>query len=155
QPLPANYIENVRRAAATNPSAEIMLWVDSKRLTERQLSYLKNAIEEGHPNAHLKDLRDIPAYSQQPLYNQAETESTWRAEGQTALIWRQVDAAKVLVSLQGNFDQTFFCDLDHAHLKINSSPVQRALKKHGLFVGSTGDSQYVSIENQLWGFKRD
>lgn len=150
EPLPARYIENLRTAAAEHASAELMLWVDSKRLTEKQLDYIKASIEQDHPNLHLRDLRSIPAYDQEPLYNESETNSFWRAEN-NSLIWRQVDAAKILVSLQGNFDQSFFVDFDHAHLDIDSQRVQSMIKNHGMMIGS-GSTMELVIENQLWGF---
>jgi hypothetical protein len=153
EPLPAKYVENVREAGRAHPTTEIVLWVDSKRLTERQLTFLQHSIEDQLPNVHLKDLRSIPAYDQEPLYNQAETDPCWRNYGKNTLIWRQVDAAKVLVSLQGNYDEVFFADLDHAHLSITSPPVQQMLETHGLMVGSISDSE-LTVENQLWGFRR-
>ncbi len=143
----------MREAGIRHPQAEMVLWVDSKRLTEKQMAYLKQSIEEGLPNVHLKDLRSIRAYGRQHLYNKAEKNSKWRNCGQTAVIWRQVDAAKILVSLQGNYDQTFFADLDHAHLDIGSRKIQGMLKNHGLMIGSS-NSYYASLENQLWGFDR-
>lgn len=152
-PLPENYVENVRKAGAENPGTRIVLWVDSKRLTERQMAYLQQSVEDGLPNVHLQDLREIPAYNNEPLYNEAEKNERWRSNGQRSTIWRQVDAAKILVSLQGDFDQSFFADLDHAHLKINSPVVQGMIEKHGLMIGSSSAS-YASIENQLWGFDR-
>lgn len=152
-PLPPKYIDNVRMAGSSNPGTDIMLWVDSKRLTERQFAFLKTAIETDRPNVYLKDLRDIPAYDREPLYNQGETDQHWRNSGQNALIWRQVDAAKVLVSLQGNYDQAFFSDLDHAHMGIANRTMQDMITKNGLMIGS---AEYfgISIENQLWGFNR-
>ncbi len=148
QPMPEKYIENVRNAGWKNSKAQVVLWVDSKRLTEKQMTYLKEAVELGRPNVRLKDLRSIPAYDNEKLYNEGETNPNWRNCGQSSLIWRQVDAAKILVSLQGNFDQTFYADLDYAHMNIKSQEVQDMLKTPGLFIGS-GD------ENQLWGFTRN
>ncbi len=143
RPLPHKYVENMRAAAEAHPSAEIDLWVDSQRLTEKQMDYLKAVIEDGLPNFHLKDLRSIPAYDNEKLYNQAETNPDWRGD-QSTVIWRQVDAAKILISLQGKFDQTFFADMDKAHLDIESAEVQYRLDQNGLFIGS-------GYENQLWG----
>ncbi len=152
EPLPAKYIENVRKAGEMHPQAEIDLWVDSKRLTERQIAYIKASLEEGMPNVHLKDLRSIHAYDQEPLFNFGETDPYWRTHGQTALIWCQVDTAKILVCLQGKHDQTFFADLDHAHLDIEGPQVQSMLKNHGMLIGSYSPID-AAIENQLWGFK--
>src|SRR5471030_3291714 len=54
EPLPLKYIENVREAGKNNKAAEMFLWVDSKRLTERQMEFLKHALEAERPNVHLK-----------------------------------------------------------------------------------------------------
>ena len=59
-PMPINYIDGVRKAAKKHPNANIFLWVDSRRLTEKQMAYLKNVIEESRPNARVRNLRDIP-----------------------------------------------------------------------------------------------
>ena len=152
QPLPPEYIENVREAGIQHPDADIDFWFDSKRLTEKQWSYLKTMLEDSMTNVHLKDLRSIPEYDKEELYNRPETNPYWRS-GYDSVIWLQIDAAKILISLQGNYDQHFFADLDHAHLDIESKTVQTMLKKNGLMIGSAG-ANYVSIENQLWGFNR-
>jgi hypothetical protein len=153
EPLPAKYIDSIRRAGEAQPETKILLWIDSRRLTARQRDYLEAALEEGRPNIRLKDLRAIPAYDKEPLYNQAEGDPAWRRCGKSALIWRQVDAAKVLVSLQGDFDQSFFADLDHANLDAGAPKVQAMLEKRGLVIGS-GLSSGGYFENQLWGFTR-
>jgi hypothetical protein len=111
---------------------------------------LRLVLEDGLPNVHLRDLRSIPAYNNQKLYNDVEERPDWRQDWH-CLIWRQVDCAKILVSLQGKFDQVFFADLDHAHLDIESDEVQKVIKRRGLLIGSTNDKSF-SIENQLWGF---
>lgn len=153
QPLPAKYIDNIRNASEAHPDTQMILWVDSRRLTERQYAFLQDALEDDRPNVHLKDLRSIPAYDKEELYNQAETDPNWRNGGQRAVIWRQVDAAKILVSLQGNFDQSFFADLDHAHLDVASEKVQTMLEKQNIMIGASSDTS-LNVENQLWGFSR-
>jgi hypothetical protein len=152
-PLPAKYIDSIRKAGESHPETPVVLWIDSRRMTARQRDFLEKSLEQDRPNIHLKDLRSIPAYDREPLYNQSENNPGWRSTGKSALIWRQVDAAKVLVSLQGDFDQSFFADLDHAHLDVGSPTVQRMLEKRGLVIGS-GLSSGAHFENQLWGFTR-
>ena len=133
-----------------------MLWIDAQRLTEKQQAYLETSIKVDRPNIHLRDLRKIPAYNEEPLYNQTETNPHWRSKDRKSLIWRQVDAAKVLVSLQGDFDQTFFADFDHAQLDLTGSEVQGIIKKHGLVVSGAGTPGGAwSVENILWGFSRN
>jgi len=146
-PMPERYIESIRAAGARHPAVEIDLWADSRRLTEKQFAYIKASIEDERPNVRLKDLRTIVAYDKEALYNKAETNPVWRWKSKHTLIWRQVDAAKILISLQGRFDQTFYADLDYAQLDIGSQEVQDKLKNKGMFIGD-------GRENQLWGFNR-
>ena len=80
EPLPLKYIESVRKAGEANPHTDVCLWVDSLRLTERQLMFLQEALEEGRTNVHLKDLRSIPSYRREKLYNEPETNPNWRSE---------------------------------------------------------------------------
>lgn len=152
-PLPFKYIRNVRKAAQKNPGTDVVLWVDSQRLTERQLGYLHRMVEEKLPNARVQDLRGIAAYDSEELYNRPQEGVRWRDGGQTSTIWLQVDAAKILISLQGDYEQAFFADLDHAHLEINSDKVQGMMNSCGLMIGSVS-TKYAEIENQLWGFNR-
>lgn len=154
EPLPRKYIDNIRKAGADNPNADVILWVDSRRLTKRQMKFLQGALEEDRPNVHLRNLRSINEYRHNELYNQPETNPNWRRGGKDSLIWRQVDAAKVLISLQGNYDQTFFCDLDYARLPIGGEKIQSMLQKHHFMVGSGDAHSTAGIENQLWGFER-
>jgi hypothetical protein len=149
EPMPADYIAKARKAAESNPDTEVRLWIDSKRLTERQRTLLHERLEEGLGNISLQDLRAIPAYHKEPLFNKKETSESWRAD-KNSLIWRQVDAAKLLVSLEGDFDQSFFADLDLSHIQTNAPDVQGKLEKYGLFVG-VGSGV---IENQIWGLDR-
>lgn len=153
EPLKPRYIQNVREAALDNPATDVFLWVDSKRLTEKQMIFLQESLEEDIPNVKLKDLRTIPAYDEEPIYNEAETNKKWRSGSQTSTIWRQVDTAKILITLQGNYDQSFFADIDHSKLGINSIKVQEMLDKHGLMIGASSATGF-SVENQLWGMAR-
>ena len=151
-PMPEEYINNVREAALRHPGADINLWVDSRRLTEKQLGYLKAVTEDKVRNLHVKDLCAIPAYRDEELYNRTETKRDWRS-GYRGVVWLQVDAAKILIPLQGDYDRSFFADLDHAHLDIESGQVRSLLDRHGLLIGGS-DGYSTSLENQLWGFDR-
>ncbi len=55
--------------------------------------------------------------------------------------------------MQGDYDQHFFADLDHAHVDIESKQVQKIIGDHGLMIGSAG-AGCQALENQLWGFDR-
>lgn len=161
EPLPPKYLENILKAGTANPETSVRLWVDSTLLTEKQLSYLSDSIKHSTAaNVSLQDLRSIPDFQKESLFNQAHRESNWRDTEKNAVIWRQVDAAKILISLQGNFDQVFYADLDYANIPVDSKPIQNLLKNHGvLFRGfvqndKVGPSDKVGFENQLWGFEQ-
>lgn len=89
------------------------------------------------------------------MFNNGEYSSNWRDSQKNSLIWRQVDVAKVLISLQGDFDQVFFADIDFASLIVNSSDVQTMLKKHGILFRGFLHEDKANFENQLWGFTKE
>ncbi|MFN7112994.1 MAG: hypothetical protein ACK4PK_01390 [Alphaproteobacteria bacterium] len=149
RPMPPQYIDSIINAANHNPDTQIKLWIDSKRLTQEQRLFLQEQLSAGSANAALSDLRDIPAYDREALYNKPETSRFWR-DDKKSLIWRQVDAAKVLICLQGNFDQVFFADADLAGFKTSDEALQKKIRTHGIFVNQGPD--YPLIENQMWGF---
>jgi len=131
-PIPSEYIENMQKAAKTNSDADVFLWVDSKRLTPLQYQWLKATIAP----VKLQDLRSIPEYNKEVLYNQGDNNTTWREDaGKKSIIWQQVDAAKILIALQGKYVQSFFVDMDHAHIKLNNAEVQKRINKYGFLIG--------------------
>ncbi len=97
--MPEEYIGNIREAGNRHPHAEICLWIDKKRQTEKQTAYLRHQLKNDTGNIHIKDLRTIPGYNDEALYNQPETNENWRGTYRSN-IWLQVDAAKILISLQ-------------------------------------------------------
>jgi len=156
-PIPGEYIENIRKSAKINPNADISLWVDSKRLTPLQYSWLKASITP----VELQDLRSIPEYNNEDLYNHGEENPYWRNVKKDTTIWRQVDAAKILVALQGNYSQSFFLDLDYAHIKLDTPEIQQRLNDYGFLIGQrtykplivNGVEQHSEsiLENQFFG----
>lgn len=151
-PLPSEYIRNMQEAAKHNQDADTILWVDSKRLTPLQHSWLKATVAP----VEMKDLRSIPEYDNEALYNEGDTNQNWRTSfGQKSPIWRQVDAAKVLTVLQGNYEQSFFADMDFAHIDYSSPEVQDRMNDYGFLIGgyrpSMENEEHKIIENQFFG----
>jgi len=155
QPIPSKTVENMRGIAIRNTGVDVRLWIDSGRMAESQMRWLRDMLgETPSGNMSLHDLRSIPEYNNQYLYNQCETSQEWRFN-KHSLIWRQVDAARILVCLQGDYDQEFYSDADVTNLEINSEEVQSRLAKHGIILGGgIGDSGYAWYENQLMGIDR-
>lgn len=151
RPMPPEYLASVQQAGTHNPDTQVKLWIDSKRLTDVQKKFLQEQLSGGPDNVALADLRDIAAYDREALYNKPEKSRFWR-DDKKSLIWRQVDAAKVLICLQGHFDQVFFVDVDLANFKTGDEALQKKLGAHGIFVNQGPD--YPLIENQMWGFDR-
>lgn len=156
-PMPSEYIENVNRAAKNNPETDTSLWVDSERLTPLQYAWLKAALPAP---VKLQDLRSIPEYNSEALYNEGDANKCWREENdQSSLIWRQVDAAKVLITLQGDYEQSFFTDMDYAHLELNSDEIQERMNEYGFLIGEyscTSDLDIErKIENQFFGITKE
>lgn len=157
-PMPANYIEAACRASHNNPNADVHLWMDFERLNTDQIAYMRQRFQEqGGPNLELKNLRDITTYRSENLYNLNNASHTWRRQLKHEVIWRQVDAAKILICLQGDqYEQTFFADLDFAALIIEDPFLQNTIQKHGLLVRAEIDlkTRMTILENQAWGFTR-
>lgn len=149
RPMPPEYLASIQNACALNQGTDVKLWVDAKRMTQAQQDFLRDACASSGIALH--DLRDIKAYDTERLYNKPEKSRFWRDDKQS-LIWRQVDAAKVLVCLQSNHDQIFFADMDLANTKTDDPKIQKMIKDHGIVVNQGPD--YPLIENQLWGFDR-
>jgi len=151
-PMPSEYIENMRKAAKLNPNADTSLWVDSKRLSPLQYSWIKATIAP----TQLKDLRSIPEYNNEDLYSKGDTNPNWREGLKHSLIWRQVDAAKILIALQSSdYEQSFFVDMDFAHIELDSPDVQKRIEKFGFLIGGYRlkhkDITDKIIENQFFG----
>lgn len=155
-PIPEDYIENISRIADENYNADVFLWVDKKRFSEREYECLLAKIKqsEGIKRIQVKDLMDIPGY-QTDFFANGETSLSWRYNKHST-IWCQVDAAKFLVCLQGEYDQSFVADMDVADIDINSYEIQSRIKKHGMYIGLLGYSRaQISFENHFFGFSTD
>lgn len=156
QPIPQKTLENMLHIAEKNPSANVILWVDSKRLTPVQFDWLTETVEQ-YPsdNLALLDLRSIGEYNKDRFYNNPQLAPGWGMD-KHSMIWRQVDSAKLLICLQGDYDQVFYSDGDMTNLSVDSEEVQTPLAKHGLlFRGGTLPSNgHVFFENQLFAFSR-
>ncbi len=148
-PMPSAYLAGAMAAADHNADMTVRLWIDGKRMTGAQKDFLKNEIATGGSKLQLVDLRGIPAYDRESLYNWRETNLRWR-DDKKSLIWRQVDAAKVLVCLQGGFDRVYFADMDLAATPLHEDTFQKKIDTYGLFVNQS--PSYPVIENQMWGF---
>ena len=154
QPIPDKTVKNVLAIAERNQKVDVRLWVDSRRIVGEQRQWLENMVGDCHSNnMSLLDLQSIADYRDEPLYNQPDTNLFWRSE-KHSLIWRQVDAARILACLESDFDQVFYSDADITNLVVDSPEVQRKLEKQGVIISAgyfTLDGK-LCIENGLFGF---
>ena len=124
--------------AKRNPNVDVKLWVDSKRMTNTQMKWVRNTVGEcSSHNMSLLDLRTIPEYNNHYFYNQPDNSPNWRLD-KHSLIWRQVDAARILACLQGDYDQVFYSDADITNLRVDSDEVQGRLTRHGIILNGGG-----------------
>lgn len=157
EPLPPEVAHNILKVAKRNPSADVRLWVDSERLTTPQTRWLKRFARKSRlENLGIQDLREIPQYDRSEFYREPDTNAYWR-EDKHSLIWRQVDAARILVLLNDQADQRFYADADITNLKVDSKEIQRKINKHGIII--SGDIDFMTdlpwYENQILGFSRE
>lgn len=149
-------VENMLRIAQQNSQADVNLWVDSTRLTEAQMQKLHEMPKrcETH-NFYIKDLQTIRDYSSEPFYSRPDV-PIFSRHRQDSLFWRQIDAIKLLVSLQGDYDQVIYADADVTNIIFESKEVQQRLTKNGLLVSAymNNDNSILGFENQVFGFDR-
>jgi hypothetical protein len=154
KPIPPKTVENIQNIAKQNPEVDVRLWIDSKRLTQEQRDWLENMVSQSElKNLVIHDLRTISEYCSTPLFNKSDDSPYWRAD-KKSLIWRVVDTARILASLQGDYDQSFYSDADITNLRVNSDEVQQALSNHGCIVSGWADEKSRGMENQLFGFNK-
>ncbi len=154
QPIPNETVENMLGISLRNPGVDVRLWIDSKRLTTPQMSWIEDTIGGSTGNMSLQDLRSIPEYNSGSLYKSPDNSLTWRLH-KSSLIWRQVDAARILACLQGNYDQVYYSDADVTNLIVNSAKVQRVIARHGVILAGTVVDGQAFYENSLFGFDQN
>jgi len=154
--LPSKCSENIVSIANQNPLTNVKFWIDSRRMTESQIENLRKlTLKTKSNNLTLCNLLTIPGYSGNPLYQKSDNSSCWEID-KHSLIYRQVDLARILVCLQGNYDQTFYSDLDITNLVIDSEEVQTKMKKYGILLGGELLSNNKPFfENGLFGFSSE
>ena len=153
QPIPEKTVENIIQTARSNEGVQIRIWIDSKRISVSQIDYLQKLSETTKiKNLSICDLRTIPAYANQSLFQQPDNNPDWRID-KHSMIWRQVDAARILACLDGQFNQKFYADADIQGLNINSDELQSKMSVAGVVLaGGIGNSGYAWYENQMFGF---
>lgn len=149
-PLEEVYLNDLQKICKINSGVDVRFWVDFKRLSNEQQTWLQKKITEiGIANLQLLDLRSIDLYKNDYVFNTEGTDNRGIAnlEG-VAHIYGAVDAAKILVCMEGNYKQQFFSDLDIKGLDVNSEILQNKLGRVGLLIGGKN----VRYENQILAF---
>ncbi len=152
QPIPDKTVENMIGIADQNEGVDVRLWIDSRRMTTRQMTWLGEMTGRARTqNMQVVDLEAIPEYKGDYFYWLSDSSQDWRHD-KHSLIWKQVDTARILACLQGDYDQSFYSDADITNLVVASPKVQEPLQTHGLIVCGWPNSGY---ENGLFGFTRE
>ncbi len=154
QPIPAKTVENMGGIAERNRGVDVRLWVDSQRVTEAQMEWMRGITAEfSCQNLSLCDLRTLDDYNREPLYSQPDTNPNWRIF-KGSLIWKQVDAARILACLhclEKGYEQAVYSDADITNLVVDSKDVQHKLRKYGIIISG---SDRLVYENGLFGFSK-
>jgi hypothetical protein len=136
---------NARRC----PETPVTLWLDYARIDDMTRFFVEShAANNAPPNMRLRNLHEIPAYAQNPVFV---------AQAASDNLWARVDLARLLV-LSHAFDTTeaqnlFYSDFDVEDVKLADPVTARILQKHGMFFGST-DERFSMIENSYLAFRR-
>lgn len=149
--IPEKYLENLKTITKQNANHDVKLWIDSKKMVPSEMSRLERIAKDS--NLSIPNLREIPEYDGGELYNQEQDEPLL-VSTKYSLIWRQVDTARILVCLQGDYEQAFYSDLDVVNLKIDSDEIQNRIKKLGMVIGRFPDGFCPYGENGLFGFDK-
>lgn len=154
-PMPSEVCENIVLISNQNSRSDVLLWIDSRQIVGWQHEWISKLINLTQTrNLQIRDLNEIPEYASNELFERQDESSRWRKD-KHALIWRQVDVAKILVCLQGNYEQTFYSDTDVVNLSIESQEIQGVLGKFGFIVGGiVFRGGFEATENQAFGFDR-
>ncbi len=155
QPIPDKTVENMLRIAEQNEQVDVRLWVDSERLNRAQMEWLREMAGKACTrNMQILDLESISEYRSDQWFHQPDLSQNWR-HNKHSLIWRQVDTARILAGVQGDYEQSFYSDADVTNLIIDSQNVQEQLQKHGVIVSGWPTQDGAGYENQLFGFTRE
>lgn len=151
QPIPTTNLAIIAKNAALNPEADVSVWFDYNRLSRAQLTHLdKWATETQTENVHIKDMNEFDAYRCTSFFKQPETDKEWR-KNKGSLIWRQVDAARLLLAQQQGYDHIFYADTDITNLDLNTPALQTRLEQFKIVL--LRPSRQMPIDNGFWGIK--
>jgi hypothetical protein len=143
-PLSWQHLLNLKSVARANPDSNILLWVDSNRLSTVQYNCLRSTVERHFPsagisNVGLRDLFAIEQYKNEGFYRKPTSES--QKNNYRAPIWGQVDSARLLAlseAFKDGFDQAAYCDFDLLKGKgiiLSSEAIQAGLKTNHVVLG--------------------
>ncbi|MFO1241944.1 MAG: hypothetical protein U1E36_01880 [Rickettsiales bacterium] len=156
EPIPTHPLQSMMDAAQRNPSADVFLWIDSKRMTREQMEWLQATVVScPSGNFFLRDLRDIPRYCEEKLFNQPDDNLNWRQQKQS-LIWAQVDTARVLVVEEclraGGYDNAAYADADVIDFDFQRPKIKKALEQYGVIIARQQKSSWV--EHHMFAFNK-
>ncbi len=125
--VPLHYIDNAIENARKNPTVDTRLWVDHDMLDRQSLSYLQDHLAaSGARNLTLHDLRAIPSYAQNSLFDPDKPKN----------IWLRVDLARLLAVRhclsEADAEDVFYSDFDINGMFLNHPNKTKSLNETGL-----------------------
>jgi hypothetical protein len=153
--IPPFLVENVLTNQDLNraPETSLQFWHNPEQFPGNAANVLLQIASSG---IKLMDLRSLPEYTREPLYIGQDTNPDALVM-QDSLLWRQIDAAKLLIMMKSLpvDGQSISSDMDIADFNVRSPQVQKPLTVHGALLGARGTynphTQYDCMENQLIG----
>lgn len=157
-PMPPEYIFNLQSVCELNPNSDVILWIDSARMTSRQQEILDYYIRNmPHENFTIKDLADIEEYRTNPLFTSNAHTVNGNAANYQSAIWGMVNLAR-LIALRncGDYDQIMYADMDQTDLEMGGSAIQNRLRTNGVFFGQCTRkySNATHGQNGVMGFSK-
>lgn len=132
------------------PDTPVSIWVDYRLLDDMSRFFMESHVGIFAPaNVRLRDLNEIPAYAQSPVF---------AVRDPMPPIWPRVDFARLLVlehALEHD-DQRHACyaDFDVEDAKMRSPVAARAMERYGMFFGRV-NKYFGILENGYMMFSKD
>jgi hypothetical protein len=153
--IPPFLVQNILENREINraPDIQLQFWHNPEHFPVNATNVLMKIASSG---IKLMDLRSLSDYTREPLYAYQDTAPD-ALKNQNSLLWRQIDAAKILIMMRSlpEDGQAISSDMDIKGIDVHSPKVQNPLSMYGVLLGAHGTFNrrlgYDCMENQLLG----
>lgn len=129
--VPLHYFDKAFTNARRYPDTQVNIWMDYDLLNLTSRFFVESHVYmEAPENVVLRNLRDIPRYANNPLFDRHKSQKDF------ASIWSRVDLARFLAIeyclSQSDIDEAFYADFDMEDVDLDNPLTKLRLQKRGL-----------------------